>query len=234
MTVRLGMAAAALACAPPAMAQEAPAAAAVAEAAPAPEPACELHVWPAERFQAQTSGWGAAFGLVGELLEASANAEADKARRSALASALDPEAQLALLTARDLAADLGLPPSRIIAHPTPLDRKTMNKVKSRRAQSASPCYAELIVADVLYQRDAILGRSLSTLFMVRDFGDDGAIDREYKAWGGNGLQIFPPKEGEDAGPALDELNAKFTLNFEEFARNARRAAGRAVASGTPR
>jgi hypothetical protein len=48
------------------------------------------------------------------------------------------------------------------------------------------------------------------------------------------LQVFPPKEGEDVGPAIDELNAKFTLNFEEFARNARRAAARAVAGGPPR
>jgi hypothetical protein len=174
-----------------------------------------------------TSGWGAAFGVLGALAEANANAEGDKARRSTLASALDPEAQLALLTARDLAADLGLRPSRIVAHETPLDRKTMNKVKTRRSDSRSPCYAELIVADVIYQKAALYGRSLSTLFMVRDFGDDGAIDREYKAWGGDGLKIFPPKEGEDVGPAIDELNATFVKNFEEYARNARRSAERA-------
>lgn len=221
--------------APPAPETPLPAAVAVAPATPAaPDNPCELHVWPAERFQAMTSGWGAAFGVLGALAESSANAEGDKARRSALASALDPEAQLALLTGRDLAADLGLRPSRIVAHETPLDRKTMNKVKARRADSRSPCYAELIVADIIYQKAAIYGRSLSTLFMVRDFGDDGTIDREYKAWGGNGLQLFPPKEGEDVGPALDELNAKFTLNFEEFARNARRSAERAAGAGAAR
>jgi hypothetical protein len=252
MMGRLGVVAVALALVPPAGAQEAatvaPAAEAAAVVAPvaaeavaqaavaaaAPDTPCELHVWPAERFQAMTSGWGAAFGVLGALAEANANAEADKARRSTLASALDPEAQLALLSGRDLAADLGLRPSRIVAHATPLDRKTMNKVKTRRAESTSPCYAELIVADVIYQKAALYGRSLSTLFMVRDFGADGAIDREYKAWGGNGLQIFPPKEGEDVGPALDELNAKFTLNFEEFARNARRSAERAGASAAAR
>lgn len=65
------------------------------------------------------------------------------------------------------------------------------------------------------------GRSLRTLFMVRVFGDDQKIDKEYKAWGGNGLSLFPPKEGEDAIAALDELSAVFKANFLEYARNAR-------------
>ena len=57
--------------------------------------------------------------------------------------------------------------------------------------------------------------------MVRDFGNDQKIDKEYKAWGGNGLKLFPPKEGEDAIAALDELVSVYKANFEEFARNAR-------------
>lgn len=125
-------------------------AAAVAAAPAVPDTPCELHVWPAERFQAQTTGWGAAFGLLGSLIESAANAEGDKGRRSAMASALDPEAQGALLAARDLNADLALRPARIIVHEQPLDRKTMNKVKTRRSDSRSPCYAELIDADFLY------------------------------------------------------------------------------------
>ena len=67
----------------------------------------------------------------------------------------------------------------------------------------------------------IIARSLRTLFMVRQFGNDQKIDKEYKAWGGNGLKLFPPKEGEDAVAALDELVTVYKANFEEFAKNAR-------------
>ena len=59
--------------------------------------------------------------------------------------------------------------------------------------------------------------------MFRNFGADQKIDREYKAWGGNGLKLFPPKEGEDAIAALDELVGVYKKNFDEYARNARKA-----------
>lgn len=42
----------------------------------------------------------------------------------------------------------------------------------------------------------------------------------------NGLKLFPPKEGEDAIAALDELVTDYKANFEEFARNARTALAR--------
>lgn len=79
------------------------------------------------------------------------------------------------------------------------------------------------MADVLYMKAALYGRSLRTLFMFRDFGNDQTIDREYKAWGGNGLKLFPPQEGEDAVAALDELVGVFKGNFDEYARNTRKA-----------
>lgn len=113
------------------------------------------------------------------------------------------------------------PGTTIIRHEQPLERKTMNKVKTRRAESTSSCYAELIVADVLFEKQPIYGRSLKTLFMVRQFGDDQKIDAQFKAWGGNGLKLFPPKEGEDAIAAVKELVSVYKANFEEFAKNAR-------------
>ena len=120
---------------------------------------------------------------------------------------------------------LGFPDAKIVQHDQPLERKTMNKVKTRRAESSAPCYAELIVADLFYQKAAIYGRSLRTLFMVRDFGTGPTILHEYKAWGGNGLKKFPPKEGEDVQAANDELVQVFKANFAEFAKNELAARG---------
>ena len=171
-------------------------------AAQAPTPPCELHVWPAERMNSLTTGL-----LGGGLLDAALHAGKDASNK-----ALD----LDTLLARQ-------PGTVVVRHEQPLERKTMNKVKTRRSDSKAACYSELIVADVFYQKAAIYGRSLRTLFMLRDFGNDDRIDVEYKAWGGNGLKLFPPKEGQDSIAALDELVTVFKKNFEEYAANARKS-----------
>lgn len=180
---------------------------------------CELHIWPAERMTSITTGL-----LGGGLIDAMIHSGTDANNKASLATALDSPSQLDALKSLDLATLISLKPGTvIITHDTPLERKTMNKVKTRRSDSTATCYSELIVADVMYQKAAIYGRSLKTLFMIRDFGADQKIDFEYKAWGGNGLKLFPPKEGEDAIAALDELNGVFKKNFEEYAANARRS-----------
>lgn len=181
--------------------------------------ACELHVWPAERMSSMTTGL-----LGGGLLDAALHSNKDASNKAQLASALDSPTQVDALQSLDLIALLKLKPGTVVVrHEKPLERKTMNKVTTRRSDSTARCYEELIVADVFYQKAAIYGRSLKTLFMVRDFGDDQKIDFEYKAWGGNGLKLFPPKAGEDAIAALDELVVVFKKNFEEYAKNARTA-----------
>jgi len=160
--------------------------------------------------------------LGGGLLDTAIHAKKDASNRASLASALDSPSQLDALQSLDLVGLLARKPGTIIVrHETPLERKTMNKVKTRRSDSKAACYSELIVADVFYQKAAIYGRSLRTLFMLRDFGNDQTIDKEYKAWGGNGLKLFPPKEGEDSTAALDELVTVFKNNFSEYAGNAR-------------
>jgi hypothetical protein len=160
--------------------------------------------------------------LGGGLLDAALHAGRDASNRAQLASALDPASQLDALQSLNLITLLGLPPgTTIVRHETPLVRNTMNRVKTRRSDSTANCYFELITADVFYQKAAIYGRSLRTLFMLREFGDDQRIDFQYKAWGGNGLSHFPPGEGEDVTVAINELVDVFKRNFEEYANNER-------------
>jgi hypothetical protein len=185
-----------------------------ASAAQQPATQCELHIWPAERFQAMTTGL-----LGGGLLDAAIHAEGDKSRKSQMASALDPDGQTAALGQTDPIGLLKLQPARIIQHDQPLDRKTINKILTRRAESASPCYSELIVADVFYQKAAMWGRTLRTLFMFRSFGAAKENPVIYKSWGGNSLKLFPAKPGEDVEAANTELVTTFKKNFEEFTQN---------------
>ena len=214
----------------------APADAATAATAPAPTPSvvavaaqpaapqCELHIWPAERFQAITTGWLSGFGMVGALADASGHAEGDKARRANLASALDPEGQIEALKGLDLMTLLRLQPSQIITHMEPLDVKVARNTTTRHAQSTSPCYAELVVTGVLYQKAAIYGRSLKTSFLFRNFGSAADQPVKYTTTGGNGLKLFPPKPGEDVTVANQELVTIFQKNFVEAAQNFARQA----------
>ncbi|MBB6124440.1 hypothetical protein [Sphingobium subterraneum] len=202
--------------------EEAPSAAQAAVAADqATSNGCEIHIWPAERFTARTTGWLSGFGAIGAMADASGHATGDAARRGNLASALESESQTQLLASMDLVKLLNTQSATIIRHSEPLDRKTVNKIMERRAQSQSPCYSELMVTDIFYQKAAIYGRSLKTLFMFRRFGAAQTNPAIYKGWGGNGLKLFPPKEGEDVQAANAELVSVFKSDFEEFAKNAR-------------
>lgn len=188
-------------------------------ATPSVEPTCELHIWPAERFQAMTTGWGAGFGLIGALADAAGHANGDKARRANLAAALDPEGQVTALQQLDLVKLLGLKPSKIVTHTETLDPKTLSRTHTRRAASGSPCYSELVVTGVLYHKAAIYGRSLKTAFWFRDFGSATQQSKKYTTMGGNGLKLFPPKEGEDVTASNQELAEVFKKNFTEAAGN---------------
>src|SRR5215213_4049741 len=112
----------------PAAAQDAAAAPLNPAVAAAPAPQCELHIWPAERFQSVTTGWGVGFGALGALADAAGHAKGDKARQSQLASVLDSEGQLDALQKLDLVNLLRLPSSKIVIHTEALDPKTVNKV----------------------------------------------------------------------------------------------------------
>ena len=157
--------------------------------------------------------------LGGGLLDLAVHADKDKSNRTQIASALNSEGQVDALASLDMAALLQLPASTIVRHDQPLERHTINSIKTRRAQSAAPCYAELIVGDIFYQKAAIYGRSLKALFMLREFDGGANITREYKGWGGNGLKLFPPKDGEDFQAAADELVGTFKADFVEFAKD---------------
>ena len=200
-----------------------PVAAATPTNAAAPMGDCELHVFPAERFKAQTMGWLGGFGVIGALADASGHAQGDQARKAAMASALDSPGQSEALGSLDLSSMLALKPSKIVLHDQPLDRKTINKISTRRSDSTSSCYSELMVADLLYMKSPIYGRSLRGLFMVRNFGAAKDKPAIFKGWGGNGLKKFPAKEGEDVQAANEELVSVFKADFEEFARNAAKA-----------
>ena len=55
--------------------------------------------------------------------------------------------------------------------------------------------------------------------MLREFGGGAAEPMIKKTTGGNGLKIFPAKQGEDTTAADAELVSVFQKNFTEAAQN---------------
>lgn len=197
--------------------------------APAPEAVdpkrCELHVWGGERFQAVTTTLLSGFGLVGGLIDAARNAENNRLNQSRLGSALDTQGQAAALASLDLPKTLGIANYAVVTHDEPMDPKVAGQ-KRRHAASSSPCYAELMVTRVLYQKAPLYGRSLRASFLYRQFGADTKPSFSFAGRGGNGLSVFPAKDEAQVDAANAEIVSVFKANFQEYANNLLKRRGR--------
>lgn len=198
---------------------------------PAPEaaqdPTCELHIWPAggmtsvrqRGFESNTSR-----GLIPELIqEARVNgaARADARAAAGLAASEAPEPlatarQREILSGLSWTEMLGLAGYRVIFHDTALDSRTIRTVKTRYAQSSAPCYADLVIDDIVYSREYSRGRNLKTLFRFRDFGDGTAPRQSFGTWVQTKLTVFSLDPLNVGAPALDELASALRSNAAAF------------------
>jgi len=186
--------------------------------APEPAPACELHVFPTLEGMAITTGWGVGFGLIGAVMEASANKDRNVRDAAYLKEALGPRLQIEALKTVDLAHELKLPPSQVIFETPIADRNVTTKAETRLASSPAECYAELIVTQNFYHKAAIYGRSLNNRFVFKDFRTGKSKANLIKGRGGNGLSHFPPAKTDETEAAELELKTTFAKNFLEFAK----------------
>jgi hypothetical protein len=197
----------------------APAASAPQEAAdqssPAPAAAaCELHVWPAARVVANTSGAGAAFGLLGALIDAAAHADQNKRDAAFITGALDAQSQARVLRDLDLPTRLHLPPSQVIIHDEGIDLKQDDS--HRLSNSNAQCYSEFVVRGLLYFKSTMYKGQMRTFLGVRRF-DGGTVKIDFRDSKHENLDVKLPKEGEDTGPATDSLLTAFEGDVTFFA-----------------
>lgn len=193
----------------------APAAAATPVATPAPAPACELHIWPAARVVAVTEGAGAAFGLIGALIDASAHANQNKRDTAFITAALDAQQQARALKALDLPTLLHLPPAQVIVHDQGIDYKADQESPKRLADSNAACYYEFVVRGLSYFKSIAYAGQMRTFLAVRGFDGQKAIV-EFHDSKHLDLAVKLPKDGEDTGPATDALIAAFKFDVTEF------------------
>ncbi|WP_447724743.1 hypothetical protein [Sphingomonas koreensis] len=189
--------------------------------------ACELHIWPSDGlksvrqrgFESSPRG-GAIPALILEAQRKGAE-KADARAADTLAASgtpepLDLKRQAAILSELKWSEMLGLPGYRPVFHETPLDSATIRTVKTRYIDSAAPCYADLVVDDVVYSREYARGQNLKTLFRFRDFGDAATPTRSFGTWVQTKLTIFSLDPLNVSAPALDELASALRSNATAF------------------
>jgi len=191
----------------------APAPAASANAIGPAAPLCEMHMWPAARVNATTQGAGAAFGLIGGLIDAAAHADQNKRDKAFITAALDPEAQARALREMDLPATLHLPPAKVITHDEGIDLNS--ETTGRLAQSSAPCYYDVVIRQLFYLKTATTKGKMRTFITVR--GANGNLRSiDYKDSANHALDVKLPKEGEDATSANQALIEAFKADVTEF------------------
>lgn len=186
---------------------------------------CELHIW-------ATSGMGTTLQTAKDNLDTASlgpflgssprqRVEQDRAQVHTFGATsddeLDNESQLALLTAMPLPQMLGVPAYRLVIHSGPLDGRTLKTSQARYAESAAPCYADLVLSDVVYSREYARGQNLKSFFRFRDFGSQSTPHRRLATWVKTMLAV--PREGKkiDIASSDAELPAALTENAKKFA-----------------
>lgn len=201
----------------------------VAAPAAAQTPACELHVWPAQGMKHVSQGVFQGYPGPTSLLDVAVRdsnrtqgAKDDAQLKAELAGAskplpLAPSVQTEALAGMALTDALGLKNYTVVIHDTALDSRTVRNVKTRYIESAAPCYADLVVADLVFSSAFADGRKLKSFFRFRDFADQAAPVRSFGAWVDSDLQLFALNPPNVSAPALDELVGAFRANARQFA-----------------
>jgi len=175
------------------------------------EARCELHIWPAARLESLPFA-------VGMIKGRASREQID----GAMGELLSPASQTGAVRDANPLGELRLPAdTRIIEHSEPLDPKTVGKIKTRRAQSTSPCYAELIIVRHDLIEDIVWGDRFLSTFLFRDFGDKPEARLSIKGEGGNKLKVLTLSAQARPADAPQLVAGAVRANFLEFTKNAR-------------
>lgn len=183
---------------------------------PLADPAgCELHVWPGDGLMSTYFGWFHDGIVNGQI-------EGRRGYPPIPPNPIDTAMQATLLAESHPETALRQADHRLIVHPDALASRTIRQARERLAPSGSPCYAELIVDDVVLQTDWVNGSSLHILFHYRDFGPDALPRRVFATWVDTHLSTFPPHQPDQLEAAITEIRQAYRNDIALFAAAANR------------
>lgn len=176
--------------------------------------ACEFHVWPGDGLMSTFYGWFHGSIVNGQIMgrpgyPAVPPNPIDTARQAEILAAAEPQK---LFRQADY---------RLVVHAEALPSRTIRTATGRLSDSNAPCYAELIVDDVVLQQDFVNGALLKTLFRYRAFGAGAAPERTFTTWAETDLSAFPPRDPSQLEAAIREIGNAFRNNILRFAASAR-------------
>lgn len=172
--------------------------------------ACELHAWPGSGLGSVYHGW-----FHGGIVNGSMTGR--EGYPQVPPDPLGTAEQRRLLNDLHLPTLIGMAEHDLILHDDALPSRAIRTATGRLAESRAPCYAELIVDDVILQQDVVTGNHLKILFRFRDFGDGAAPVRIFSTWVKTQLTTFPPRQPDQQTAALQELQTAFASNLRLFA-----------------
>lgn len=177
---------------------------------------CELHIWPSSGLGSIFHGW-----IHGNIVNGAVTGR--KGYPQVPTDPINTDAQRELLSHMPLADLLDLPKHRPVIHENALDSGIIRSTQARVSKSSSPCYAEFIIDDVIFQQDFATGRYLKIVFHFRDFGSATTPQRGFGTWARDKLTLFPAKGSESADAARADIQRAFRADVEQFANYLRRS-----------
>jgi hypothetical protein len=174
-----------------------------------PAAGCEFHAWPSDRLMSVYYGLFYALPVRGALGRANGPAVP--------AEPIDLATQRTLLSEAQPQRLLGQSDYRLIVHENALPARVIRTTAGRLTGSPADCYAELVVDDMIVQRDLAHGSVLRILFRYRDFGAGAAPRRSFATWTQTRLRTFPPREAEQLPAAIAEIRAAYRQGLILFA-----------------
>lgn len=187
--------------------------------------ACELHIFPAAGLSLTrqravdnlNTGYMGVLGTTGQQRIEGNTANIGTAGPRP-GGPLDPEMQLKVLREAGLPALLGLATYTPVYHAEALDKRTLRLEQGRYDRtSTAPCYADLVLADVVYSREYANGQNVKAFVRFRDFATGTAPARRYATWVQTDLEHDREKPEASEAEMDAELVAGLAANLRKFA-----------------
>jgi hypothetical protein len=173
----------------------------------APDAVCELHVWPGPDLKSVIETF---------MRVKRVNEDFDPARNGTRPDALSTARQNELLTAADLPSKFGLSSYRLVVHPEAMSRAA-SASRDRHSDARTPCYAEFMVGQLIYEKGGLTGKSLALLGVFRRFDGPGPANSSFTTFVRAPLAIFPASSADGWPSALAEIDSAYRKNVIDFA-----------------
>lgn len=181
-----------------------------------PADACQIHVWSTPKIKSYVSGFAEAMGgALGAVLDGK---RADEVTvEEMLRRVLEGRPQATLLSQLDLATMLNLPNAVIVPNAEPTDPLKWKSAKGRLIEGTAPCYVELIVRDMYFNKSALFPPSVRVNFTMRDFRGGRAKPLISEGRGGIKLPVYPGVSTIDEAVITRTFQDAYVGAFVEFA-----------------